>query len=99
MALAGALGPAAAAGQWLGDLRHVSLEIDGDDLIAAGIAPGPELGERLERTLARKLDGEVVGGRQAELISALSNPEDEAPAGGRRTVGPERRGAARRDCG
>jgi tRNA nucleotidyltransferase (CCA-adding enzyme) len=96
VALAGALGPAAAAGRWLKDLRHVSLEIEGSDLIAAGIAPGPELGQRLERTLARKLDGDVGGGRRAELISALSNPEDEPPAGERRIVGPERRGVGRR---
>jgi tRNA nucleotidyltransferase (CCA-adding enzyme) len=77
VALAGALGPAEAAGRWLGDLRHVSLEIDGGDLIAGGIAPGPELGRRLDRTLARKLDGHLPPGRDAELASALSDP----PAG------------------
>jgi tRNA nucleotidyltransferase (CCA-adding enzyme) len=71
VALAGALGPAGAAGDWLGRLRHVSLRIDGDDLIAAGVAPGRELGRRLERTLARKLDGLLPGGREAELASAL----------------------------
>jgi tRNA nucleotidyltransferase (CCA-adding enzyme) len=72
VALAGAIGPAQAASDWLGRLRHVSLGIDGDDLIAAGVAPGHELGRRLERTLDRKLDGLLVGGRQAELASALS---------------------------
>jgi tRNA nucleotidyltransferase (CCA-adding enzyme) len=72
VALAGALGPAVAADDWLGRLRHVSLEIDSGDLIAAGVAPGPELGRRLERALARKLDGLLAGGREAELANALS---------------------------
>ena len=71
VAIAGALGPTEAARRWLGDVRHVKLEIGGDDLIAAGVQPGPELGARLERTLRRKLDGELEGGREAELESAL----------------------------
>jgi tRNA nucleotidyltransferase (CCA-adding enzyme) len=71
VAIAGALGPDAAARRWLSDLRHIRLEIDGDDLLAAGIVAGPELGARLERTLARKLDGQIDDGRQAELESAL----------------------------
>jgi tRNA nucleotidyltransferase (CCA-adding enzyme) len=84
IALAGALGPAAAAeaaGRWLGELRHVRLEIDGGDLIAAGITPGPELGRRLERALAGKLDGRVVGGREAELAYALNDPPARLPTG------------------
>jgi tRNA nucleotidyltransferase (CCA-adding enzyme) len=79
VALAGALGPAGAAASWLGELRHVELEIDGGDLIAAGIAAGPDLGRRLERTLARKLDGDLPAGREAELASALADSEQ--PAG------------------
>ena len=35
------------ARRWLGDLRNVRLQIDGHDLLAAGIAEGPEIGERL----------------------------------------------------
>jgi tRNA nucleotidyltransferase (CCA-adding enzyme) len=72
VALAGALGPAAGACEWLDELRHVSLEIGGDDLLAAGIPAGPELGARLERTLRRKLDGQLAGGRDAELAYALT---------------------------
>jgi tRNA nucleotidyltransferase (CCA-adding enzyme) len=71
IAIAGALGSAAATRRWLTELRHIALEIDGDDLLAAGIVAGPELGARLERTLARKLDGQIDDGRQAELESAL----------------------------
>jgi tRNA nucleotidyltransferase (CCA-adding enzyme) len=73
VALAGARGAADAVRRWFAQLRHVRLEIDGDDLIAAGIAPGPELGRRLERTLARKLDGELDAGRTSELASALAD--------------------------
>jgi tRNA nucleotidyltransferase (CCA-adding enzyme) len=67
VALAGALGAEEAAARWLGELSHVALEITGADLLAAGIGEGPQLGARLERTLAAKLDGELAGGRDAEL--------------------------------
>lgn len=65
--VAGARGDRDAARRWIEELRHVRLEIGGDDLIAAGIAEGPELGRRLELALAAKLDGELEGGREAEL--------------------------------
>jgi tRNA nucleotidyltransferase (CCA-adding enzyme) len=77
VALAGALserGPAsvsARAADWLERLRHVRLAINGDDLLAAGIAAGPQLGMRLDAALARKLDGELEDGRDAELRAAL----------------------------
>jgi tRNA nucleotidyltransferase (CCA-adding enzyme) len=58
------------ARRWLDELRHVSLEIDGHDLLAAGIPQGPEIGARLQRALDRKLDGELDG-RDAELAAAL----------------------------
>jgi tRNA nucleotidyltransferase (CCA-adding enzyme) len=58
------------ARRWLDDLRHVKLEITGDDLLAAGVPQGPEVGDRLRRALDRKLDGEAVG-REAELRAAL----------------------------
>jgi tRNA nucleotidyltransferase (CCA-adding enzyme) len=58
------------ARRWIDVLRHVRLDITGDDLLAAGVPEGPELGERLRRTLDRKLDGELDG-RDAELQAAL----------------------------
>ncbi|MCW3049377.1 MAG: tRNA nucleotidyltransferase [Solirubrobacterales bacterium] len=58
------------ARRWIHDLRHVRLDITGDDLLAAGVPEGPELGERLRRALERKLDGELDG-RDAELAAAL----------------------------
>jgi tRNA nucleotidyltransferase (CCA-adding enzyme) len=70
VALAGARGPAQTARRWLGELRHVNLEIDGDDLLDAGIARGPAVGAGLAAARAAKLDGRAVG-RAAELAEAL----------------------------
>lgn len=50
--------------------RHVSLEIDGEALIAAGVPQGTALGRGLKEALRRKLDGEVDG-REQELAAAL----------------------------
>jgi tRNA nucleotidyltransferase (CCA-adding enzyme) len=59
------------ARRWIDELRHVRLEIDGHDLVAAGIHEGPEVGRRLQRALDRKLDGEISG-REEELAAALA---------------------------
>lgn len=58
------------ARRWLAELRDVELEINGDDLLAAGVPQGPEIGARLQRALDRKLDGEIAG-REQELATAL----------------------------
>ena len=60
VALAGALGPEREAREWLANLRHVRLEIGGNDLIAAGVPEGPAIGIGLRAALAAKLDGRVV---------------------------------------
>lgn len=70
VALAGALGPADAARDWLERLRRVRLEIDGGDLLEAGIPEGPAIGRGLHAALAAKLDGEASG-RDQELAAAL----------------------------
>jgi tRNA nucleotidyltransferase (CCA-adding enzyme) len=62
------------ARRYIDELRHVRLEIGGDDLLAAGIPEGPEIGERLQRALDRKLDGEVSG-RAEELAAALDRSD------------------------
>jgi tRNA nucleotidyltransferase (CCA-adding enzyme) len=56
--------------RYLGEWRSVALEIDGSDLLAAGISEGPALGRGLQAALRRKLDGEI-GGREEELAAAL----------------------------
>jgi len=71
VALAGALGAPGPAARWLQQERHVGLEIDGADLLAAGAAPGPALGAALESALAARRDG-TVRGREQELAAALS---------------------------
>lgn len=77
VALAGAHGNAEAARRWLEDVRHIRLQIDGADLIAAGIPEGPEIGQRLEAVLKLRLDGELAGGREAELQAALAHGREE----------------------
>jgi tRNA nucleotidyltransferase (CCA-adding enzyme) len=70
LALARSLG-AAWLDEYVGSWRSVALEIDGEDLIAAGVPQGPALGRGLEAALRRKLDGEVSG-REEELAAALA---------------------------
>jgi tRNA nucleotidyltransferase (CCA-adding enzyme) len=71
LAVALALGaPGAPVLDFASRLRAVRLEITGADLLAAGVPESPALGEALEETLRRKLDGEVRG-RDAELELAL----------------------------
>jgi tRNA nucleotidyltransferase (CCA-adding enzyme) len=70
VALAGAIGPAAAASEWLERLRHVTLEIDGTDLLAAGVAEGPAVGAGLRAALDAKLDG-AADDREQQLQIAL----------------------------
>lgn len=60
--------------QYLQKWRDLSLEIDGDDLIAAGVSEGPAVGRGLEAALRRKLDGEIDG-REAELAAAVEGSE------------------------
>jgi tRNA nucleotidyltransferase (CCA-adding enzyme) len=74
VALAGALGAEPQARRWLDELRHVRLEIDGQDLLDSGIQRGPEIGRALARALAAKLDGRAAG-RDAELAEALRAPQ------------------------
>jgi tRNA nucleotidyltransferase (CCA-adding enzyme) len=70
VALAGALGADEPARRWLHDLRHVRLDLSGDDLIAAGVPPGPDIGRGLRAALAAKLDGQATT-REGELRVAL----------------------------
>jgi tRNA nucleotidyltransferase (CCA-adding enzyme) len=56
--------------RYVGEWRSLALEIDGADLLAAGVPEGPALGRGLQVALRRKLDGEI-GGREEELAAAL----------------------------
>jgi tRNA nucleotidyltransferase (CCA-adding enzyme) len=70
VALAGALGAAAQARDWLERLRHVHLAIDGNDLIQAGVPEGPAIGAGLRAALAATLDGRAET-RDQQLDEAL----------------------------
>lgn len=76
VALAGAVAERRAPGgadtfrAWLETQRHVRLEINGEDLLAAGVAEGPEVGARLALALRRKREG-AASGREEELRAAL----------------------------
>lgn len=65
----------ALGGEWLdrylGEWRAVALEIDGEDLIAAGVPQGPAVGRGLAAAMRGKLDGELSG-REQELAAALA---------------------------
>jgi len=81
VAIAGALGAEQAAAEWLERLRHVQLEIDGRDLLAAGIPEGPGIGLGLQAALAAKLDGHAAG-KEQELQAALQGPAESRGDGG-----------------
>jgi len=69
LVLARALG-AAWLDRYMEEWRSVELEIDGSDLLAAGVPQGPALGRGLQAALRRKLDGEIEG-RDEELAAAV----------------------------
>jgi tRNA nucleotidyltransferase (CCA-adding enzyme) len=57
--------------EYVGSWSQVELEIRGEDLVWAGVAPGPAIGHGLAVALRAKLDGEVSG-REQELAVALA---------------------------
>ena len=57
--------------EWLGERRHVTLVVTGDDLIAAGVPEGPEVGVRLEESYKLLLEERIEPGRETELRAAL----------------------------
>jgi hypothetical protein len=57
--------------EWLRDRRHVALEVTGDDLIAAGVPEGPEVGLRLEESYKLLVEERIPPGRETELRAAL----------------------------
>jgi tRNA nucleotidyltransferase (CCA-adding enzyme) len=65
----------AAGAAWLDDWamlwRHAELEIDGQDLIAAGVAEGPAVGRGLAAAMKAKLNG-LASSREDQLRIALA---------------------------
>jgi tRNA nucleotidyltransferase (CCA-adding enzyme) len=61
---------AAVIRDWIDTARHIRLQIDGNDLLQAGIAKGPAIGRGLEAALRRKREGGAPD-RDSELRAAL----------------------------
>lgn len=70
VALAGALGPAGPAREWLSRLRLITLQINGSDLLAAGVPRGPAVGAGLRAARNAALDGRAPG-RAEQLAEAV----------------------------
>jgi tRNA nucleotidyltransferase (CCA-adding enzyme) len=56
--------------RYLAVWSKVELEIDGADLIAAGVSQGPAIGRGLRAAKSKRLEGEISG-REQELAAAL----------------------------
>lgn len=56
---------------WWATVRGMRLAISGEDLVAAGIRPGPAIGRALAAVRAARLDGRVAPDRSAQLELAL----------------------------
>jgi tRNA nucleotidyltransferase (CCA-adding enzyme) len=56
--------------RYLEELRPLTLAVQGADLVAAGIPPGPRIGEALRATRAARLDGRIAAAQ--ELPYALA---------------------------
>ncbi|HWD84874.1 MAG TPA: hypothetical protein VG321_03915 [Solirubrobacteraceae bacterium] len=79
-AVAGALGAETPAREWLEHLRHLRLAIGGDDLVAAGVAPGRALGAGLAAARVALLEGRADS-REEQLAEALRVAGDAGLAG------------------
>jgi tRNA nucleotidyltransferase (CCA-adding enzyme) len=71
------------------ELRRFALAIGGADLLAAGAAPGPAVGEALRRTRRARLDGEIGAAEELEFAlralaaagGAVERPATDGAAG------------------
>ncbi len=83
--------------RYLCELRPLALAIRGADLVAAGVAPGPEVGRALAAARRARLDGEIGAGEElafalAEARRAVARGEaDLAPTAPTIPAAPERR--------
>jgi hypothetical protein len=66
------IGGAEQVARWWAAWRDCTPGIDGSDLVAAGVRPGPGIGRALAVVRAAVLDGEI-GDRDAQLALALSH--------------------------
>jgi tRNA nucleotidyltransferase (CCA-adding enzyme) len=74
VALASAQGATSQSLTWLRDLRHLDLDITGEDLIRNGIPQGPEIGRALQAARDALMNG-LVTDRDSQLRVALKAAE------------------------
>jgi tRNA nucleotidyltransferase (CCA-adding enzyme) len=74
VALASSQGAPSQSQTWLRDLRHLSLDITGEDLIRHGIPEGPAIGKALATARAALMDGTATD-RESQLQVALQAGE------------------------
>ena len=60
---------------YLTRLRQIAPELNGDDLIALGVQPGPMIGQLLKSILAALLNGEIRTRGEEEALVLLSIAE------------------------
>jgi tRNA nucleotidyltransferase (CCA-adding enzyme) len=65
--------------RYLTELRPLKLSIRGSDLLAAGMLPGPRIGEALRATLQARLDGRIGEGEELRYALELLSPGASAP--------------------
>jgi tRNA nucleotidyltransferase (CCA-adding enzyme) len=70
VALASSQGAPSQSQTWLQDLRHLTLDITGGDLIQHGIPEGPAVGRALATARAALMDG-TANDRESQLRVAL----------------------------
>ena len=74
VALAASQGAPSQSLTWLQELRHLKLQVTGDDLIDKGIPEGPAIGRGLARAKDALYDGKALD-RESQLRVALSAAE------------------------
>lgn len=57
--------------RYLTELRPLTLAVQGADLVAAGIPPGPRIGEALRATRAARLDGRIAAAEELGFALAF----------------------------
>jgi tRNA nucleotidyltransferase (CCA-adding enzyme) len=57
--------------RYLTELRHLRLGIRGSDLLAAGVPPGPRIGEALRATRQARLDGRIAEADELRYAKAF----------------------------
>src|SRR5204862_2368166 len=60
--------------RYVAEWRDVRLEIDGDDLLAAGVPEGPAIGRGREAALRAKLDREAAGPEEELAVARAGAP-------------------------